>query len=419
SVSNLEFHHLVRFTSALLQAFALGPDHVRVGLLQVGTHAILEFDLDVHTDQESLQKSLGNLRQLQGDTNTEAALGVAHSVLVDSVRDVPKVLLWLTDGVQPGDVEGPMAALKAKGVYVLAIFAVHGNFQVLKRIVSPPVESHLYSVDIYNIEIITEDLREALIKIFSVKRLHLIHLTSHSALLQWCPVLTADSGYYELWLSGAGADSESRRYLSAESSSVELSALHPETSYTAFLQPQSNDRLFNTLSVHFTTMAGEKIQLKTYPAVVFVSDRSPRKVQVSWGPLQPSLIQGYTVEYGTIPRGQPETEYLITVTARHGNGEERAMSVRACTQAEPSPALVDLQLHPMDQGEIQVMWKAHEEGVRGYWLSWDSPKFKNQFLFVAPSVTSLLSLASLKEVASVCLLSIARGEGRLCCALGL
>ncbi len=163
SVTNYEFSRLLRFTAELLRPFSLGRGHVRIGLLQVGTNPNLEFDLDVHKKQESLQIALRSVRQLQGDTNTVAALRVAQRLLTETKRNVPQVLLWLTDGVQPGNVGEPMSELKAQGVFVLAVTTVHGNYQVLQRAVTPPLESHLYSVDIDNIEIITEDLREAII----------------------------------------------------------------------------------------------------------------------------------------------------------------------------------------------------------------------------------------------------------------
>uniref|UniRef100_A0A3Q4C0W7 von Willebrand factor A domain-containing protein 1 n=1 Tax=Mola mola TaxID=94237 RepID=A0A3Q4C0W7_MOLML len=344
SVSNYEFSHLLQFTASLLQPFSLGRGHVRVGLLQVDTSPKLEFGLDVHSDQESLQNALRRVRQLQGDTNTEAALRVAQRLLRET-EGLPKVLLWLTDGVQPGDVDQPMSELKAEGVSVLAVSTVHANYQVLQRAVTPPLESHLYSVDIEDIEIITEDLREAIISMS--ERLRVAHVTSHSAVLQWRPLLSAASGYYDLqykslWWTG----SDARRILPGDSSWVELTNLHPDTTYTASLRPESNQRLFNTLSVNFTTLSAV-----LSPTVVSVSDAGPRQILVTWGSLQPAQVQRYTVEYGAIPSGpvhtvtlhgqqnstiltglEPGTQYLVTVSALHVNGRERAMSVRACTK---------------------------------------------------------------------------------------
>ena len=57
----------------------------------------------------------------------------------------------------------PMKELRDEGVKVLVVSTGHGNFQVLRQVVSPPVEDHLYFVDIEDISIITEDVRNAII----------------------------------------------------------------------------------------------------------------------------------------------------------------------------------------------------------------------------------------------------------------
>lgn len=166
SVLNYEFSRLLLFTAELLRPFSLGQGNVRVGLLQVGTDPHLKFGLNVYSHQDGLQRALQNIRHLQGDTNTVAALRVAKRELIGTKADVPKILLWLTDGVQPGDVDPLMTELKAEGVFVLVVSTVHGDYQVLRRAVTPPLESHLYSVDIEDIDIITDNLREAIISMY-------------------------------------------------------------------------------------------------------------------------------------------------------------------------------------------------------------------------------------------------------------
>uniref|UniRef100_A0A667YFN5 von Willebrand factor A domain-containing protein 1 n=1 Tax=Myripristis murdjan TaxID=586833 RepID=A0A667YFN5_9TELE len=445
SVSSYEFSRLLLFLTELLRPFSLGEGHVRVGLLQVGTSPHLEFGLDVHDSQANLQKALRSTRQLQGDTNTEAALRLAQQLLTRTEAERPKVLLWLTDGVQPGDVDGPMSELKRKGVAVLAVSTGHGNYQVLRRAVTPPTESHLYFVDIDDISIITEDLREAIIEIIRAERLRVVHLSSHSAVLQWRPVLSADSGYYELRYScvrrmegsthpdsvaGCSPGQYHKRTLPGDSSWEELTNLQPDTTYTASLSPESNQEIFNTLTVSFTTLPGERIY----------SMALQNCVRVSWGPLQPARVQRYTVEYGAIPRGrvhtvtlhshqnstlltglEPDTQYLVTVSALHVTGKERAMSVKACTQ-EVLPALVDLQLTPVGREAMQVKWQGHRKDLRGYWLSWEkentqsSSKSSSSSMYLPPSSLSAqlthLSLSSRVCVSPV--YSSGRGDG-ICC----
>ncbi|XP_040058937.2 von Willebrand factor A domain-containing protein 1 [Gasterosteus aculeatus] len=435
SVANHEFLRLLLFATELFRPFSLGRGHVRVGLLQVGTNPHLEFGLDVHSHQEGLQKALQSISQLQGDTNTEAALRVAQRVLTETDEKVPKILLWLTDGVQPGDVDEPMSGMKARGVSVLAVSTVHGNYQVLQRAVTPPLRSHLYSVDIESIDIITEDLRDAIIEIIRAERLRVVHLTSHSAVLQWRPVLSTDSGFYELWYNSVRkTDNGIRRILPGDSTVVQLTDLQPDTTYTAALRPESNQREFNTLSVTFTTLPDV-----LSPAVVSVSDSGPRQIRVSWGPLQGARVQRYTLEYGAIPSGdvrtlilpgqqnstvltglQPDTQYLVTVSALHVNGKERAMSVRACTQEASLPALTDLQLTQSGRQEIRVAWQA-QEGLQGYWLSWEAgssyglnPSVSSAYLPPTSLSTRLTHLAPHGRVCVSPVYSSGRGD-RLCC----
>lgn len=87
------------------------------------------------------------------------------------------------------------------------------------------------------------------------------------------------------------------------------------------------------------------------PAVVTVTESGATSVRLSWGPLQLQTVKSYYIEYSALPRGelrtatvdrtqnstllrhlQPGTTYLVTVTARHASGKEKAMSVKVCTE---------------------------------------------------------------------------------------
>ncbi|XP_067361962.1 von Willebrand factor A domain-containing protein 1-like isoform X2 [Channa argus] len=372
SVANYDFSRMLLFVAELLRPFSLGRGHVRVGLLQVDTMPRKEFGLDVHSSQDRLQEALRRVNHLQGETNTEAALRMAQQMLTETQENVPKILLWLTD------------------------------------------------------------------EIIRAERLRVVHLTSHSAVLQWHPVLNTDSSYYELWYNSVLATHpEIRRTLSFDSSSAELTNLQPDTTYSASLRPESNKMLFNTLTATFTTLPDV-----LSPAVVSVSDSGPHQIRVSWGPLQLAQVQRYTVEYGAIPSGrvqtvtlhghmtstlltglEPGTQYLVTVSALHVNGKERAMSVRACTHEAALPALDDLQLNPAGEQEVQVTWLANQEGLKGYWVSWEkenfhmsSPKTSVSSIYLPPTSRSVW-LTNLTPSTRVCvspIYSSGRGDG-LCC----
>lgn len=162
SVSNNEHSLLINFTIGLLQPFSLGRGKVRVGLVQVGKCPKVEFGLDVHRNQASLGEALNITQPLGGDTNTEPTLRLVRCVLNEAVEGVPKILLWLTDGTQPGNVGPLMTQFKAEGVFVLAVTTVHGEYPVLRDAVTPPAVCHLYTVDIEHIHVITKELTEAI-----------------------------------------------------------------------------------------------------------------------------------------------------------------------------------------------------------------------------------------------------------------
>ncbi|XP_054465458.1 von Willebrand factor A domain-containing protein 1 [Anoplopoma fimbria] len=464
SVSSYEHSRMLTFLSELLLPFSLGEDQVRVGLLQVGTRPQLEFGFNAHSTQSALQGALRNIKPLRGDTNTVEALKIAKEQAlrpgaVGGAREgLPRVLLWLTDGVKPGDVMGPLAELREEGVAVLVVSTGHGNYQVLRQVVSPPVESHLHFVDIDDMSIITEDLRDAIIEIIRAERMTVRDVSTDSATLQWRPVLSGLNGYYEIRLgsllpgetgggggggggggSGSGTSPSTsgsqyqRLTQPADSSTTRLTGLKPDTTYTATLTPESNAQAFNTLSVSFTT----KPEVLS-PAVVTVSESGQTSVRVSWGPSQPEKVTSYYVEYSALPRGklhavtvgrmqnstllrdlQPDTTYLVTVSARHASGTEKAMSVKVCTQ-EVTPALADLQLTTVGSDSVQVDWRSSSGSLRGYWLTWEgqqsSVPSERSSLYLPPDSLST-RLTHLPPATRVCVSPIyktARGEG-LCC----
>ncbi|XP_060930389.1 von Willebrand factor A domain-containing protein 1 [Limanda limanda] len=459
SVSSYEHSSMLSFLSELLLPFALGEDQVRVGLLQVGTKPRLEFGFDTFGTQSGLQGALKNIKPLRGDTNTVEALKIAKERVlkpgaVGGARaGLPRVLVWLTDGVKPGDVVGPLTELREEGVAVLVVSTGHGNYQVLRKVVSPPVEEHLYFVDIDDMSIITEDLRDAIIEIIRAERIQVRDVSTSSATLQWRPVLSGLTGYYEIRFgpvqtggstSGGGGTGTSpstggshyeRLTQSADSSSARLTGLKPDTTYTATLTPESNQQAFNTLSVDFTTNP-EVLS----PSTVTISESGPTSVLVSWGPLQPEKVTSYYIEYSALPRGklhavtvgsnqnstllrdlQPDTTYLVTISARHASGKEKAMSVKVCTQ-EVTPALADLQLTTVGSDSVQVDWKGSVAGVRGYWLTWEGQRGSGPVpgqpssLYLPPESLST-RLTHIPPSARVCVSPIyrmARGEG-LCC----
>lgn len=99
------------------------------------------------------------------------------------------------------------------------------------------------------------------------------------------------------------------------------------------------------------------------PTTVSISDSGSDRVRVSWGPVEPSRVRRYQVEYAVLPGGQvqtvvlrnhenttlltqlqPNSQYLVTVSAQLLDGQETAMSVKACTQEGKAAEILSLTL---------------------------------------------------------------------------
>lgn len=237
-----------------------------------------------------------------------------------------------------------------------------------------------------------------------------------------------------------------------------------------YLRPELMVCFFPVLSCPLPGLLSDVLS----PTVVSVSDSSPHQIRVSWGPLQPNRVQRYVVEYGAIPSGrvqtmtlqrqqnstlltglEPGTQYLVTVSAVHADGKERAMSVRACTQEGTSsvwclcsvclcnlfifgsnplelqfhltflcvflpaaalPALADLQPTQVQHQEVQVAWHGHQEGLMGYWLSWERQNSYTSSVYLHPNSRST-RLTHFTPGSRVCVspvYSSGRGDG-ICC----
>lgn len=74
SVGRANFKHIRAFLSATAGAFQIGPDRTRVGVVQYGSDARVEFGLDAQLTRPALLRAIGALPYKGGDTMTGAFL---------------------------------------------------------------------------------------------------------------------------------------------------------------------------------------------------------------------------------------------------------------------------------------------------------------------------------------------------------
>lgn len=122
------FPLLKEFMQRLVESLDVGPDQVRVAVVQYSDQTRPEFYLNSYMDQQGVVSAISRLTLLGGPTpNTGAALDfVLRNILVTSAgsrlaEGVPQILIVLTADRSGDDVQGPSVALKRQGAVTLGI----------------------------------------------------------------------------------------------------------------------------------------------------------------------------------------------------------------------------------------------------------------------------------------------------------
>uniref|UniRef100_A0A670JCJ2 von Willebrand factor A domain-containing protein 1 n=1 Tax=Podarcis muralis TaxID=64176 RepID=A0A670JCJ2_PODMU len=369
SVSYYEFSRVKEFIADLLKLFAFGPHDVQTGVVHISTTPTMEFPFDRYLSTGAVQHAIRSIQQVMGDTNTGKALSFAKDMLFSGKAgaraDVPKVMVWVTDGFSTDDISQPMQLLKDMGVTVFIVSTGRGNYLELSAAASQPPEKHLHFVDVDDLTIITKDLRDSI----AAKRLRATDISTSSFRLIWPKFLTRETGYYVLEYAPTGDPRRKlTKQLTGDHTSFLVSNLVPQTTYEVALIPESNERYMPPQTTRVTTLEGKTKKeqgpsngmpsfqsvclLSTEPispARVLISDSRPHSIRVSWAPT-PDSVSAYQVLYGPLPGNAVKlvevdgslnstilddltanTTYLVTVSAIYKSGKEKALSAKACT----------------------------------------------------------------------------------------
>ncbi|XP_058521155.1 collagen alpha-3(VI) chain [Ochotona princeps] len=122
------FPLLKEFVQRVVESLDVGPDRVRVALVQYSDRTRPEFYLNSFMDQQGVLNAISRLAPLGGPTpNTGAALDfVLRNILVGSAgsriaEGVPQLLIVLTADRSGDDVQGPSLVLKKGGAVPIGI----------------------------------------------------------------------------------------------------------------------------------------------------------------------------------------------------------------------------------------------------------------------------------------------------------
>ncbi|XP_056150871.1 collagen alpha-1(XII) chain isoform X2 [Lampris incognitus] len=152
SIGEESFNKVVQFVSRMIGAFdIIGPSGMQVSFVQYSDDAKTEFSLNAYQEKGTVLSVLNLIRYRGGNTKTGVALKhtyeKAFSIENGMRRNVPKVVVAITDGRSQDEVKKNAAKLQHAGYSVFAVGVADVDFVELQQTASKPSERHVFVVD--------------------------------------------------------------------------------------------------------------------------------------------------------------------------------------------------------------------------------------------------------------------------------
>uniref|UniRef100_A0A3Q2PFY9 VWFA domain-containing protein n=1 Tax=Fundulus heteroclitus TaxID=8078 RepID=A0A3Q2PFY9_FUNHE len=153
SIGEESFTKVVQFVSSIIAAFDIvGPSGMQVAAADfTNDGSKTEFKLNAYADKGVAMAAVHHIRYRGGNTKTGEALKhtyeKAFSVENGMRRNVPKVVVAITDGRSQDEVKKNAAKLQHAGYSVFAIGVADVDFVELQEIGSKPSDRHVFVVD--------------------------------------------------------------------------------------------------------------------------------------------------------------------------------------------------------------------------------------------------------------------------------
>ncbi|XP_026146323.1 collagen alpha-1(XII) chain isoform X5 [Carassius auratus] len=152
SIGDESFSKVVQFIYSVVGAFdVIGPSGMQVSFVQYSDDAKTEFKLNTYSDKGTTLSALKLIGYKGGNTKTGVALKHVYEKVftLDNGmrRNVPKVVVAVTDGRSQDEVNKNAAKLQQAGYSVFVIGVADVDFVELQNIASKPSERHVFVVD--------------------------------------------------------------------------------------------------------------------------------------------------------------------------------------------------------------------------------------------------------------------------------
>uniref|UniRef100_A0A7N8WLF5 Collagen, type XII, alpha 1a n=1 Tax=Mastacembelus armatus TaxID=205130 RepID=A0A7N8WLF5_9TELE len=162
SIGDDSFHKVIQFVTSMTGAFdVISPSGMQVAFVQYSDDAKTEFKLNTYHDKGIVLSALQTVRYRGGNTKTGIALKHVYDKVFTSDsgmrRNVPKVLVVVTDGRSQDEVKKNAERLQHSGYSVFVVGVADVDMTELRNIGSKPSERHVFVVDDYDAFIKIQD----------------------------------------------------------------------------------------------------------------------------------------------------------------------------------------------------------------------------------------------------------------------
>ncbi|XP_035530598.1 collagen alpha-1(XII) chain isoform X3 [Morone saxatilis] len=155
SIGDESFNKVIQFVQSMTGAFdVISPSGMQVSFVQYSDDAKTEFKLNTYHDKGNVISALKTVRYRGGNTKTGVSLKHVYEKVFTSDsgmrRNVPKVLVVVTDGRSQDDVKKSAEKLQHSGYSVFVVGVADVDMTELRVIGSKPSERHVFVVDDYD-----------------------------------------------------------------------------------------------------------------------------------------------------------------------------------------------------------------------------------------------------------------------------
>ncbi|RVE57033.1 hypothetical protein OJAV_G00212260 [Oryzias javanicus] len=155
SIGDDSFNKVIQFVTSVTAAFdVISPTGMQVSFVQYSDDAKTEFKLNTYHNKGIVLSALKSIRYRGGNTKTGIALKHVYEKVLTSDsgmrRNVPKVLVVVTDGRSQDEVKKSAEKLQHSGYSVFVVGVADVSMRELAVIGSKPTERHVFVVDDYD-----------------------------------------------------------------------------------------------------------------------------------------------------------------------------------------------------------------------------------------------------------------------------